>query len=371
MHLATGLFTVKTINNSTALELLESVPEILKKTSFMRKHFEIKIGAEARTIFKTLQEVEKNAFINGYRKTLINTITAFSDKIKVDNLFIHGKCLGFNEPFSFDKEGSFTKLAMLLHLPSESIDAITNEYATFCKDPGVEKIRNISTKEKHRIDKFWVNVKALKSSEGETKYPHLFELAIQACILSPSNAQNERGFSENKTLSKKDRFSLKQDTLIAERLVKDTLRVKYDNDVRNVPLTNTLAIAVSSARSRYGQALDDQRRLEESYARERKRKAELEGHKLEEERRRDFKVKETAMEEKLVDCRIAIDRNYTELDQLTNEMVKCTIDRLISIRKEVSNIQVKIAELRKYENSIKKDLDEHKRSSQFAKKQRL
>jgi len=58
---------------------------------------------------------------------------------------------------------------------------------------------------------------------GEKKYEHLTFVANAALTLSHVNAAPERGFSVNNVLMTKDRESLSQRSIVAQRVVKEAI----------------------------------------------------------------------------------------------------------------------------------------------------
>ena len=74
-----------------------------------------------------------------------------------------------------------------------------------------------------RMDFCWSKLYSLRRDDGNFKYPQLFALAC--CFLSPSdkNSVPERGFSIKKYLLNVYGPSIKEDTIISVRLVKDEL----------------------------------------------------------------------------------------------------------------------------------------------------
>lgn len=74
-----------------------------------------------------------------------------------------------------------------------------------------------------RIDFCWSKLYSLRRDDGNFKYPQLFALA--RCFLSPSDKKSvpERGISIKKYLLIVCGPSIKEDTIISMRLVKDEL----------------------------------------------------------------------------------------------------------------------------------------------------
>ena len=99
-------------------------------------------------------------------------------------------------------------------------------------------------------------------------YPELWGFCQKILLLSHGQATVERGFSINKEV---ETVNLKEDTVIAQRLVCDFVAVC--GGVANVPLTKELLTSVGSARSKYREHLDLEKRKSQGAAQGQKRKA--------------------------------------------------------------------------------------------------
>ena len=74
-----------------------------------------------------------------------------------------------------------------------------------------------------RIDSYWAKIGKLLDGNGGLKYPQLFYMVKCVLSLSHGNSVPERGFSINKILLDAHGYSIKEDTIIALRFVKDEL----------------------------------------------------------------------------------------------------------------------------------------------------
>jgi len=86
-----------------------------------------------------------------------------------------------------------------------------------------------------------------------------------------SNAIPERGFSVNNALLGKEKLALAENTIVAQRVVKDDVRIF--GSVTNVPITKDVITAARRAHVEYCVHLDEQKRQQ---AAELQRRAELE-----------------------------------------------------------------------------------------------
>ena len=96
---------------------------------------------------------------------------------------------------------------------------------------------------------YWKHVSTLVVTAGEKKYEHLTFVANAALTLSHVNAAPERGFSVNNVLMTKDRESLSQRSIVAQRVVKEAIWLF--GSCTNVPVTKDLLHAVKRAHSEY------------------------------------------------------------------------------------------------------------------------
>ena len=111
-----------------------------------------------------------------------------------------------------------------------------------------------------RVDQYWRTIGEMTNESGALKYPQLFSLAKTILSLSHGNAVPERGFSINKYILSTHGNSLKEDTIVALRLVKDELC--YVGGLENFKITKPLIKAVKGSYGKYEKYLEAQRELE-------------------------------------------------------------------------------------------------------------
>ncbi|KAJ8348774.1 hypothetical protein SKAU_G00273630 [Synaphobranchus kaupii] len=99
-------------------------------------------------------------------------------------------------------------------------------------------------------------------------YPELWGFCKKVLLLSHGQATVERGFSINKEV---ETVNLQEDTVIAQRLVCDYVAIC--GGVVKVPLSKELLTSVGSARSKYREYLDLEKRKRQSAVQGQKRKA--------------------------------------------------------------------------------------------------
>ena len=145
-----------------------------------------------------------------------------------------------------------------------------------------------------RICKYWNIISDVPNDVGGKKYSSLSRVAMAAWTLAHGNAIPERGFSVNNAMLGKERLSLEEQTIVAERVVKDA--IKLFGTVTNVPITKELLISARKAHSKYVVYLKQQRKLKEL-----NKKARLEQEQEEEQRKQANKMKEDAAKQLLAE----------------------------------------------------------------------
>ena len=129
----------------------------------------------------------------------------------------------------------------LMYMFDHSLDPAHTEY---------EKSGNIC--------QYWVTVSEVPDGMGGKKYVNVAHVAKAALTLSHSNAIPERGFSVNNALLGKDSLSLSEKTIVAERTVKDAIRIF--GGVTAVPVNKDMIDGARKAHSEYQLFLDKQRK---------------------------------------------------------------------------------------------------------------
>jgi hypothetical protein len=110
------------------------------------------------------------------------------------------------------------------------------------------------------ICQYWFRVSEVPDGMGGKKYVSLAHVAKAALTLSHSNAIPERGFSINNSLLGKDSLSLSEKTIVAERTVKDSIRIF--GSVNAVPINKDMIDGARKAHSEYQLYLEKQRKQE-------------------------------------------------------------------------------------------------------------
>lgn len=120
--------------------------------------------------------------------------------------------------------------------------------------------------EEEKIELYWTKVGCIKNDNNEFLFSDLANMVKAVLSISHGNAVPERGFSINKNLLE-NRSSLKEDTIVALRLVKDAV-ILYGG-VSNFPIDKGLLNSVKNSRAAYQAHLETQQ-TEESEIKKRK-----------------------------------------------------------------------------------------------------
>ena len=147
-----------------------------------------------------------------------------------------------------------------------------------------------------RIDDFWVAVSNIRDENGTKRYSNLWVLVKCIMVLSHGNADPERGFSINKHVLKIHGNSLKEDTIIAIRYVKDFI-IKHEG-LKHIVVTDDLLKSCDGACRKYKadqlekQKLAEQERIAKEAAAEAAAAAEAEKATQKEKEKEVVKVKQ-------------------------------------------------------------------------------
>lgn len=185
-------------------------------------------------------------------------------------------------------------LVELHWLDGDEADTVKRQYRKLCTTPAVIERLKSFRRGIDRLDKFLI-----EAFDAVKNAPIMKFLQIILC-LSHEQADIERGFSANKDLLIEN---LKEESLVAQRVVKDHIRQKCDGDGRKFKVTKDVVLSVKNARRRYRQSLED--------ANKRKRVRES----------ADSATQKRKAAEKLADLEERRKAAKSVLDKIDNEMV--------------------------------------------------
>ncbi|XP_041668457.1 uncharacterized protein LOC121526132 isoform X5 [Cheilinus undulatus] len=176
-------------------------------------------------------------------------------------------------------------------------------------------------------------------------YPELWGFCQKLLLLSHGRATVERGFSINKEV---ETVNLQEDTVIAQRLVCDYVAVC--GGVANVPLTKELLTSVGSARSKYREHLDLEKRERQSAAQGQKRKAAEDNiAELKKKTKTLLEVCDSLQKDADMFAEQAEGKSGTLMAQLitkSNVLRKRYKDKLSELKKIEAELEIKATELR-------------------------
>ena len=107
--------------------------------------------------------------------------------------------------------------------------------------------------EKTRVDHYWRDVFKLKTSNGNTNYPHLTKVVKAALLLPHGNEDVERGMSENNRVVTAERNKLGEDTINGLRTTKDNVKFSdlQHQKPESIPINTKILSAARSVYSVY------------------------------------------------------------------------------------------------------------------------
>ena len=200
-----------------------------------------------------------------------------------------------------------------------------------------------------RIVIYWRKVGAIEDESGKMKYPQLFLLV--KCMLSIP----ERGFSISKHLLSLHGSLIKDETIVALRMVKDY--ILSVGGITKVSVNKELLSSVKSARQRYESDLAAKRRLEEAKQSENEKKQEIDS--LNEElplidkqlkmKENSIKVALETVEEgnKNLEKELAAPKSSKGKMQQAQLMISVGLERKRKLEEEIKELEVEKAKVTK------------------------
>ncbi|XP_065643869.1 uncharacterized protein LOC136075251 [Hydra vulgaris] len=216
-------------------------------------------------------------------------------------------------------------------------------------------LNSISKQSKYkRIDNYWSQVGTICDEAGNLKFPQL--LALVKCVLtfSHGNSSPERGFSINKNFIEGHSTNLKEDTIVALRLVKDELN--QVGGVMNFPVTSNLIKCCKESHQRYEVYLAEQTKLVKAES-EKVKQTELLTKSLQ-QRKTDLEL----IEADIRVCKAGIEVAETAIDEgngkLQQALLKVKLDKTVC---QTSQAMIDMGIKRKRELQINLDNLEKKK----------
>ncbi|KAH6920044.1 hypothetical protein HPB50_028969 [Hyalomma asiaticum] len=206
------------------------------------------IGLDTEKAMESLDPAEKKMFRLGARAFYLACSKALLQKLPLTNkLIMHASFLALKCENGEQEVRSLRYIAGQRQpqvIGVDQVSSVIDEWHMLkCDDErGALHING-------RVDDYCTKIFSLKATTGAPKYP-LFSKLIKALLSLPrSNADLERGFSENKHLLD-GRSSLSIASINEMRHVRSFLQ-RYDGDATKVPLKADLLRCVRQSRARY------------------------------------------------------------------------------------------------------------------------
>ncbi len=223
--------------------------------SSCRQVEECEFGAETMKLLRKLRR-EKNQHLALLQKDMQAFLRAVAkylqERLPLDNVFLlNVRCL---QPTQRASGTSSQMVAALCNcMPQIStgisfVDNVTTEWRLYEAESGIK-----SEWVNLPVDKYWSHVSQQVDSLGQPKYSNLMVVVKAALTVSHGQADVERGFSLNNHIIDDSRVSLKQQTVVAIRTVKDV--VNQYGSVDKIPITRELIRKFKGAHAAYAEEL--------------------------------------------------------------------------------------------------------------------
>lgn len=197
-------------------------------------------------------EDERKKIRYSFRTVLVTTVSYMQSRLSLSNPVLRDlQCLHPLARKTAEGKQAFKRLCVHLHKVTQTdafCDKAQAEWLTYMgdKDITVEQWTANHLDVGSDICGYWNYVTHLVDAAGDMKYRNLAVVIKCALSLSHGNAAPERGFSINNSLLSKERLALGEQTICAERVVKEAVRLF--GSVTNIPMTKEL---IASARRAY------------------------------------------------------------------------------------------------------------------------
>lgn len=217
----------------------------------------------------------------------------------------------------------------------EFCDRVNAEWMVYMSDSSVDTLQE-DFDTTGDICAYWQKVSEVPNGSGGKKYASLSVVAKTALILSHGNAIPERGFSINNAMLGKEKLSLSEKTIVAQRIVKDT--VKIFGSVTDVPITKDVINAARKAYTDYKLYLEEQQR---ATADELQKK--IQAEKEAQEKRQLLKTKESILKQLTAEEKAEQEQKH-ELDTAKELLSEASTKMATAIQQ--SNMQsIKVAQM--------------------------
>jgi hypothetical protein len=267
------------------------------------------VGIGTKTaLLAIIKEEDRKKLRYSMRSSLIAMVSYLQSRLPLSNPILRDlQCL---HPIARKAEGSKLAIAQLTrHLrivtkTDEFCDKVQAEWLLYMCESNTA-VCQWSDDSMLDICSYWNAVADICDGVGEKKYANLCTLVKSALTLSHGNAVPERGFSVNNSLLAKERLALSEQTIIAERIIKEVVRIT--GTVADIPVTKDLIICANKAHADYLIHLEKQKH-EQRIKDEEKRKLEAEQ-----------KEKVEILERKQAICKLMAEQDSLEVAQMQEQ----------------------------------------------------
>jgi hypothetical protein len=224
----------------------------------------VNVGTGTNAALLTIEkEDDKKRLRYELRSCLVATVTYMQTRLPLANPVLRDlQCL--HPIVRKTQEGKISISNLCTHLKKVTksdafCDKVHTEWLMYmCEsDQSVNEWQGSNPGEDHtNICAYWNSVSKIVDGAGDKKYKSLSALVKSALTLSHGNSVPERGFSVNNSLLSKERLGLAEKTIIAERVVKEAVRVY--GGVTAVPVTKKLIASVRQSHAEYILAMENE-----------------------------------------------------------------------------------------------------------------
>ena len=262
----------ESVENKTGQELCEVKCDDYQNWLSLTK---IEVGVGTRKAIATVPgEDTRKELRRSFRKCLKALCMYLQSNLPLANPLLRDICcLNPSNRKSEDSRSAISRLCLQLIKVTKTdtfCDSVTSEWLTYMCDTD-KTLEEWTTEHSPTADicEYWQYVSKMTDSSGAAKYPNLVYVAKSALVLAHGNAVPERGFSINNALLAKDRLSLDERSIVAERVVKDAVRIL--KGPANVMVTKELIQCARQAHHEYMVHLENEQKAEKRKEEDRKR----------------------------------------------------------------------------------------------------
>ena len=198
----------------------------------------IDVGTGTNKVLSTIEkEDERKKMRYSFRCCLVKMTSYMQAKLPLANPVLRDlQCLHPVARKTEEGKAAFTRLCSHLSKVTKTdsfCDKVKAEWLLYMcdNDSELEMWSSNHQNDCSNICRYWDYVTRLVDATGDHKYKELGTVVKSALSLSHGNAAPERGFSVNNALLSKERLALEEETICAERIVKEavTLRLRHQH----------------------------------------------------------------------------------------------------------------------------------------------